>query len=117
MLSYSTKEGISGCIEMIRTDLQSRLLENTATVEREESDVTRAGSQATLLAVYTIYTIIFFILFQFCDETRLASVEVQDAQGHSDHPAPVHDGQGGLPLVGGGRGLACLVQPTVPDVN
>ena len=36
-------------------DLQSRLLENTATVEREESDVTRAGSQAALLAVYTIW--------------------------------------------------------------
>ena len=62
MLSYSTKKGISGCIVMIRTDLQSRLLENTATVEREESDVTRAGSQATLLAVYTIYTIILFYL-------------------------------------------------------
>ena len=37
--------------------LQSRLLENTATVEREEREVTRAGSQATLLAVYTIWEV------------------------------------------------------------
>ena len=39
---------------IISCHLQSRLLENTATVEREEREVTRAGSQATLLAVYTI---------------------------------------------------------------
>ena len=86
-------------------------------MEREESEVTRAGSQATLLAVYTICTISFYFYFVVSDETRLASVEVQDAQGHRDHPAPVHDGEAGLPLVGGGRGLASLVQPTVPDVN
>ena len=50
-------------------------------------------------------------------EPHLTCVEIQDAEGHSDDLTPVHDGQSGLPLVGGGRGLACLVQPTVPDVN
>ena len=42
-------------------NLQSRLVENTATVEREASEVTRAGSQVTLLAVYTILEIIEII--------------------------------------------------------
>ena len=63
------------------------------------------------------YILTCLVLFYFCDDTCLASVEVQDSQGHRDDPTPVHDGQGGLPLVGWGRSLAGLVQPTVPDVN
>ena len=51
------------------------------------------------------------------EAAHLTSVEVQDTERHGDHLAPVHDGEGGLPLVGGGRGLASLLQPTVPDVN
>ena len=100
--------------------LQSRLLENTATVEREEREVTRAGSQATLLAVYTICEVWAHYYREetiYDEAAHLTSVEVQDTERHGDHLAPVHDGEGGLPLVGGGRGLASLLKPTVPDVN